>query len=323
MIIAFEGCDGTGKSTFAELVAEQIREARPGDRVEVWHRGVPERHVLEEYGVDIERLREEDPPFHVVTDRWHMGTLVYAPIYRDTGPFGELGVAGFRWVELLLAARGARTYVVSQSLDKIVQRLTERGEDYLQPEHVAQVRDRFIEISSWGATSAGVIQPPDGDNTEMAKRIVARAIEDEARALPLWKWPSYIGHPDPQVLLVGEKRSGDPEEFKSDACFMPDNANRAGTFLLEALPEYFWKTVGIANAYETDDMKGLIEFLGNPPVVALGRSASDALLDLDIEHGALPHPSYVKRFHPRQKIAYGEMIQDASFTGEVNLSWPK
>ena len=148
MIIATEGVDGAGKSTIAQRLADEIQRRYPNDRVEVWHRGVPERHVLEEYGTDIEKVREENPVRHIVTDRWHLGPLVYAPIYRDTGPYGELGVAGFRWIELLLAARGARMNIVTQPLEKIVKRLTARGEDYLQPEHVALVRDRFIEESA-------------------------------------------------------------------------------------------------------------------------------------------------------------------------------
>lgn len=322
MIVVLEGVDGAGKSSFAELVAEQIREQFPDDKVEVWHRGVPERTVLEEYGVDIERVRDEEPRRHVVTDRWHLGTLVYAPIYRDTGPFGELGVAGFRWIELLLAARGARTYVVSQPLDKIVQRLTERGEDYLQPEHVAQVRDRFIEIADWGTTSAGVIEPPDGDNTELAKKVVNQVWDSADAALELAQWPSYIGVPDPTVLLVGERKNP-ANPAMSDACFMPDHAGRAGTFLLESLPDQFWKYVGITNAYETDDIHELWDTLGNPPIVALGREASNFLMDNSLEHAGVPHPAFVQRFHRKRQEEYGLLIQHAAHTGKALFSWPR
>ena len=150
------------------------------------------------------------------------------------------------------------------------------------------------------------------DDAEKKAKEVAHLVE----------WPSYIGVPRPNVLLVGERKNP-TNPAKSDAAFMPDHTGRAGTFLLEALPEHFWKGVGITNAYETNDFPRLVETLDTPPIVALGRSASDLLLDLDIEHGAVPHPSYVQRFHRKKKEEYGELIRAVASNGEVHLSWPK
>jgi hypothetical protein len=311
-----EGTDGTGKTTMANAVRDELA-ARFGSATLI-HRGPPEKSVLEEYATDVEGRENE----HLVFDRWHLGSCVYAPLYRGTGPYGELGSGGFRWVEKFLQARGAKFYVVDLPYPTVKRRLETRGEDYLQSHHVEGVLERFRIVNDMSVLTESLFTPP----TELdcvpaaAKVIVDDALQYAAGAAELRAFPSYVGGPYPSVLLVGEKRGGKPP-FESQACFMPLK-NKSGEYLWECLPEGFWQGVGVANACEGDDIAKLWETLDSPPVVALGKEASKRLYDLDIDHAGVPHPQRVKRFHNRLQEEYGALIEEVSVTGEQRFSWP-
>src|SRR4051812_24466763 len=119
MFVILEGVDGSGKTTLAEAVAKELQNRYPDAQHELFHRGPPERHPLDEYAFDIEDYRP-GAGVHVVADRWHYGELIYGPIYRGKS---ELGTSGFRWLELFLKARGVAVWHVTQSLDTLHQRL--------------------------------------------------------------------------------------------------------------------------------------------------------------------------------------------------------
>lgn len=315
MWVLLEGVDGAGKSTLAEAIRDEL-ESRFG-KAELIHKSQPTRDVLEEYATDYEGREDQ----HLVFDRFHLGELVYAPLYRETGPFGALGVAGFRWVEKFLQARGARVYVVDAPYDVVAERLATRGEDYLQSHHVESVIERFREVrdevSCIAAPSFGypktyeVLRP-------LADAIVSEAGAHTAQHEGLRAFPSYVGGPHPEVLLVGEKRGGQPP-FESGACFMPLK-NKSGQFLWHYLPDPYWKGVGVANAKE-DQIGALWMTLGQPPIVALGREASRTLDGISLKHAAVPHPQAVKRFANKRGVEYGELIQAATYTHEKEFGW--
>lgn len=180
MIIGLEGCDGTGKSSLAEAVRDEIQRrvdegSLPKGNVELLHRGPPERSVFEEYTLDIDGREDE----HLVFDRWHLGTCVYAPLYRGTGPYGELGATGFEAVEKFLQRRGAVFYVIDLPYETVKARLEARGEDYLQAKDVEGVLDRFRVVSAMSVLTDGLFTPQEGvENIEDdARRIVEDAIE--------------------------------------------------------------------------------------------------------------------------------------------------
>jgi thymidylate kinase len=140
-IIILEGIDGSGKST----LAEEIALASPL-KTKLLHRG-PIQHPV--------RVEYVDPLFHVnrdellIADRWHVGEVIYGPIYRGVSqvePF--LGS-----IEDILDNFNAVKIVMSPPLDVVKQRLAERGEDYLQPEHVEQVYQAYQDYAKqWGWT---------------------------------------------------------------------------------------------------------------------------------------------------------------------------
>lgn len=320
--VGIDGTDGTGKSTLAEAIVDELErrvrlELIPSGAVKLLHKGPPERSVLEEYATDV----EYDHETHYVFDRWHFGELVYAPLYRNTGPYGALGLAGFRWVEKFLQARGATFYVVDQPYDVVKQRLETRGEDYLQSHHVEGVLERYREVQELSCLTAPSFPAPAtlAEVPELARNIVNDAVENAAPGAPLRDFPSYVGGPYSEVLLVGEKRGGQPP-FASQACFMPLK-NKSGEFLWSVLPDPFWRTVGVVNAVE-DDVPALLMHLDRPAVVALGGVASKVLTSAGINHGRVPHPQYCKRFHNSRQAEYGALIERVARTGEQVTTWP-
>lgn len=327
MFIAFEGCDGTGKSSLAAAVTREVYARNPDDDVYELHRSQLTRPPLDEYVHDVSRYKPGGAS-HVVADRWHWGEEVYGPIYRDES---AATLAQFRWMELWLASRGADFYLVSQPLERLQERLEARGEDYLQPEHVTLVQSMFEDVSKQSITLAEQVEP-EGDTTDLVKMIVNRAEYSEQQVLPLHDFPSYVGPPLPHTLLVGDKRGG-KGPYVTKSAFMPVNGNSAD-FLLSALPGMssmsggvtvgpWWHGVGLVNANETPNLVELVDALYGPRVVALGREASDVMLDLNIEHGGVPHPQYVRRFHNNKKREYGVLVRENARTGEMMFSWPK
>jgi hypothetical protein len=315
MFIAFEGCDGTGKSSLAGAVAAEIMARDSDCSVHEIHRSQLKRPPLDEYVHDVSRYKPGTKN-HVVADRWHWGEEVYGPIYREKS---AATLAQFRWTEMWLASRGANVWHVTQPHDVLVKRLTERGEDYLRPEHVTLVQEMFADVAKASITHTADVSP-EGDTSAMVKRIVDRAEYTDRSVAAIQDFPSYVGPALPHTLLVGDKRGG-PGPYVTKSAFMPVNGNSAD-FLLSALPDDFWRGVGLVNANETGEaLVPLLDALCGPAVVALGRAASDTLLDLDIEHAGVPHPQFMRRFHNAKKTQYGMMIRENARTGEMKYSW--
>lgn len=316
MFIAFEGCDGTGKSSLAGAVAAEIMARDADCSVQEIHCGPLKRPPLDEYVHDVADY-EPNSKLHIVADRWHWGEEVYGPIYREQS---AMTLGQFRWIELWLASRGANVWHVTQPLQRLQSRLAARGEDFLRPEHVELVRDMFTDVAKASITHAGDVEP-EGDTSQLVKRIVKKAEYTQGQAAILLDYPSYVGPTLPHTLLVGEKRGGEPP-YVTESAFMPVGGN-SGEFLLSSLDPTWWRGVGLVNAVETgENLTRLIEDLAGPQVLALGRAASDVLLDLDIDHGGVPHPQYVRRFHNKRKLEYGALVRNNAQSGEMRFSWP-
>lgn len=312
MFIALEGCDGVGKSTFAKELHSALEER--GLTVEVLHRGVPERDVLDEYQHDIEDYHPGQGRA-IIADRWHLGDIVYGELYRGFSYLGGLSGAGFRFVELFLQSRGAVTVLIDGESSVIKQRLTSRGEDYLKMEHVDHVLSRYRDVFQESPT--GVLQTASPD----VETVLKHASFWSATAQDLAPYASYVGPRSPRVLLVGERRG--KEETPSLCAFRPTTAGNSAEFLLQSLPGSLWRDAGMVNAYEEEDLCGLIEVLAGPPVIALGRKASIRLNKLKVEHAGLPHPAFMRRFHSGASVDYGQKLFNSIGTTAKEFSWPK
>ncbi len=131
-VIILEGIDGSGKSTLAEA----LLKASPL-KTTIVHRGPLEGTVEDELIYPLQKIADDEL---LITDRWHVGEMIYGPIYR-----GKSQVAGEYndIIEDLLWSMNAVKVVLSPPLSIVKRRLIERGEDYLQPEHIDEVHEFY------------------------------------------------------------------------------------------------------------------------------------------------------------------------------------
>jgi thymidylate kinase len=320
VLIALEGVDGSGKSSLAAEIARQIREKYPNDYgVEELHSGPLTEPPLDAYVYSIDRY-VPGGGYHIVADRWHYGEQVYGPIYREKS---AIKLSEWRWMEHWLDSRGMRVFVVTNSLEEIARRLEERGEDFLQPEHVERVINEFNSFENAATFGGYVVVGGDKSLEELAADIISSALRAENAAAWIERsTTSYVGPANPAAVLVGDKRGGIPP-FMSTGAFMPVRNNSAD-FLWSALDDDLWPRVGVVNVKEEFDVPELLERLGNPPVVALGQEAHKGLKDFgEIDHGRLPHPQWVRRFKNKHQKEYGQAIRRVIDTQEDLSKWPK
>lgn len=312
--IGLEGCDGAGKSTLAEAVISELQARFPNDTVEYIHRSQLERDPVDEYALDIEKYRPGSN-HHIVADRWHWGETIYGPLYRNGSALSE---GAFRWVEMFMKARGVTFWHVTAPLNVIRERLESRGEDYLETHHVEHVWEGFSHAASKSMLTGGTADTGKYSPETLARLIVQESVYQESQAIEFFR-PEYIGVGLPMAILVGDKQ-GNSEPGVTQAPFMA-RGKSSGTYLLESLQPRWWPNIGIVNANETD-LKQLLDSLFNPPVVALGMNASEALDDLDIDHAIAPHPQKIRRFHHKRQIEYGLLLKELSEQGGNKLTWP-
>lgn len=136
-VIILEGIDGAGKTTLAQhiLEASQIETT-------IQHRGPLQGTVEDELIYPLQRVTDDEL---LISDRWHLGEMIYGPIYR-----GKSLVEGFYndLIDSLLYDMNAVKVVLSPPLDVVKARLAARGEDYLQPEHVDQVHALYEALAN-------------------------------------------------------------------------------------------------------------------------------------------------------------------------------
>lgn len=166
-VIIVEGIDGAGKSTLVNRIREHMPEGY--DRV-FWSKGVPRYDdPQQEYVDQLQWLRSHH---FVVSDRYHVGELIYGPLYR-----GISRVAGkyFRIIEERLDALKAVKVVLLPDMDVCKARAFERGEEYLKEEDFEHV---WLEYSRFLDDNPDWIHLSDNSD-EVAKSLVAKAIGGE------------------------------------------------------------------------------------------------------------------------------------------------
>ena len=161
MIVIFECPDGAGKTTLAEQVAEATGAV-------YIHACEPERHPLVEYTAPLDLKKD------YVLDRWHLGEIVYGPLYR--GGSG-LTAEQFWAVEQYLDERGAIVVLCNGRTEELVTRLRARGEDPVAMKLSTEASE-FTKVSR--RSILPVFNSPVG--MEMtADEVIQAAREQEAR----------------------------------------------------------------------------------------------------------------------------------------------
>src|SRR4051812_12260533 len=131
-LILLEGVDGSGKSTLVDDFLLQL----PHTGIH-FSRGPLKLHPLIDYLLPLVDYR---PGIDIVCDRWHLGELVYGPLYRARS---RLTPAMELYIDLFLESRGALKLWVDTPFEQVQTRLKIRGEDFLQEQHVRLVWDFY------------------------------------------------------------------------------------------------------------------------------------------------------------------------------------
>lgn len=305
MIIVVEGSDLTGKTTFVQELKKQVPAAL------VIHSGPPKdlrADPFEEYEVRLYEALDQGRP--IICDRLHWGERVYGPLMRG---YDRLDVAGWRHVELFLAAHGAMVVYLHQPSSVLVERLRSRGDSLINGEHLFHIDQGYQWMLRNTILPTISLRDPDEND---ARRVIQWAKAAEAPNVPYFE--SYIGKLNPRWLLFGEKRGGQPPHVHRSA-FVPKKMT-SGFVLLTNLPEQFWPHVGIANALEENPLH-VWALAGHPPVIALGHEAAKALTAAGVPHAKVPHPQYVRRFLHSKQSEYGDLILRVAGTQEDLMKW--
>jgi hypothetical protein len=316
-LILLEGVDGGGKSTLADRIEETFKfltedDPNPPQVVRI-HKGKPTPNLdaFQEYELPLERFDLRDLIHSardlVIMDRWHAGEIPYGTIYRGSS---RLDQAGLLHVELVLSAVGAvKVLAQPDEVDLVKFRLKARGEDFLQPEHVDRVWQWYESLKKL----YGYVRASDTAPSELIQLARERAL-DSHRTVPQ-SWPGYVGSQFPRLLLVGDQRNDGPRaRHEFVRAFTPCLGGSSAVYLLNTLNlADIRREVGIVNAHEPGvDLTLIDKIEPRPAVVALGRLASKTLTDAGVEHEAVPHPQWTRRFRNQKMGWYAQEIKEAA-----------
>jgi thymidylate kinase len=308
VLFIIEGTDLSGKSTFINMLQTHLPEMHKIHFVAPKPKEDP--YVQYEHAI-IDALAEHE---HVVCDRSHWSEPVYASLF---GRKDRLGIAGWRHVELFLSRYNAQVIYLKPSDVELRRRYAARGDDLVTMDQMFKARDNyemcfartalpFTQISKTSLTLARVVI----ERGTLFGRMFPRNVFPD---------PYYVGPPQPQVLLFGDRRNAKTDQL----AFVPRRAT-SGRYLLEALSDDLWKHVGLTNACEPDRTPAdLVDIVKSrqASVIALGQNASMNLRIAGIPHAAVPHPQYVRRFLHDKRIDYGRLIEGSVGTYDDHLKW--
>lgn len=293
MLIIIEGADKTGKTTLAKAIAARFN-------YQYHHFGPPKGRPADEY---IDFLLNLKKP--TVCDRFHLGELVYGPIFRD-----KIGITPLELLTIERVLRLKQTILIHAATD--ITLANERLHVSKQIELVDDTRNIVAAKLFDDVVRTSNVTPLlryDGSNkrnlNNMLKQI--QKLLDNMRQTRT----SYTGVgtiDGPKIVFVGEQVNknvtwrGLPFDRGLSSEFL------AQTFKQAMVDEH---KVYICNADKLALTEAKTLYHKGTRFISLGKKADEKLNSLGILHTALPHPQWVKRFHHSQKYMYAEMIGQA------------
>jgi len=262
MLIIVEGVDGSGKTTLVQDIAHMMP-----DNTVIEHRGPIKQHPLIEY---IGKLDRYDPNAdNFISDRWHIGEMVYGPLYRNES---KVTPALARYIDMVLQSRGCLKILMSTPYETVMERLRIRGEDFLQEQHVRLVHQFYEET----CTEDWLRVPGKYHAQKTVEKIIRLACERQHEANEKVDYsPSFVGHLSPDIVFVLPANDEEPEAIRRPTQLLAGfpYAGTTGHYLTTALvmlnasqriafvtagdiPEEGWKgvqlvTVGSSAHYRT------------------------------------------------------------------------
>lgn len=332
MLILCEGPDGSGKTTLVAELADALRTTYPTHLVEVRRCGVPppDSHPLDLYATPLLSYRPGSG-HHVIYDRLHVGEWVYPAVLGRPTRADE---PSWRWLDLLLASRGALLVHGVADVATLVTNVVRRGDDLVSPEQLAAVATGYAERLLLSRLPR--FDHRLGDAFAVAE-IIARARQTEYVVRHLTPFVTYAGPARPAYLLLGDVRrpltgrvaaETSPEHTRHLGPAFGPYPGTSGHYLLQNLPEdLLARGVGLANACDVDDVATLLVALDFPRTAVLGANAYRCVMQLltgpgpEARFGSAPHPQFMRRFHYDHGFSYGSVLRSALEDGRHELKW--
>lgn len=127
MKIILEGCDGTGKTTLAKILAEKY--------------GLDICHCTQHDAADYDFYRQTLKKENVVWDRHTLGELIYPRIFNRKP---QIGTEHARLIMHYAKKGGVKVFVLTATNATIYERLNNRGSEHdLIYENVAYINEQF------------------------------------------------------------------------------------------------------------------------------------------------------------------------------------
>lgn len=294
MLIVVEGPDKTGKTTLCKAIEREL-----GFKYK--HFSAPKGSPADEY---IDFLLDLKEP--TVCDRFHLGELVYGPMFR-----GKAGITPLELVTIERVMRLKQTIIVHAvtNMKLANQRLDVSTEHEVvdKPQNLAAA-EGFARVVP--LTNAGPVLRYDGSSLDNLRVM----IEQIRVIIASWtEQNAYTGIgtiAGSKLVFVGEAVNknvtwrGLPFDRGNSSQFLLDVFQAAG------IPE---KAVYICNADKltAKEMSALV-LGGRTTFFTLGRKADLKLRKFgSTDHYALPHPQFIKRFHYNRQGKYINAFKDA------------
>lgn len=293
MLIIIEGADKTGKTTLAKAIADRF-----GYRYH--HSGPPKGHPADEY---IDFLLNLKRP--TVCDRFHLGELVYGPMFR-----GKIGISPLELLTIERVLRLKQTILIHAVTS--IELANKRLKVSTQKEMVDNARnvtaaELFKDVVRQSNVSP-ILQYDGSTKQQLNKMLITIERMLEERKVASGPYTGIGTITGPKLVVVGEQVNhnvtwrGLPFDKGLSSEFLADVFNTAG--LVE-------NRLYICNADKLTREEAIALHTENTKFITLGRKAAHKLLEFGIEHEELPHPQWVKRFHHHQKYAYAEDVRRA------------
>lgn len=134
--VIVEGVDCSGKTTLCKQIVDELVDLKVN--VEFYHHGPLRASVEQEYYEPL--LPTCLYPTVLVADRWHLGEMVYGPLYRGGSEMSEEELEA---IESELSSLGAKKILLDPPQEEVIRRMKERGEDFLKQEDLSKARIEY------------------------------------------------------------------------------------------------------------------------------------------------------------------------------------